>query len=228
LLAGQALARTSPEHERRLSSFTDALGTLYVYAGQPEKALECYDVCIAADREYGDEHGLSRGLSNLAGALISLNRLDDALRAAAESDHYARRLDDRQILPLNDVIRGLVAIEQGHLDDAEKVLRAAVDYAIADDTGITHAYIDLADLLIRQGEIVEAATLLDAVFAETPEYSTSWLAGRAVAAALALAQGDRNRASALVAETTTAYTRTGFGWPRYVARLNEVRAALNA
>ncbi|MGW6277289.1 ATP-binding protein [Kribbella sp. NPDC055071] len=228
LLAGQALARTSPEHERRLSSFTDALGTLYVYAGQPEKALECYDVCIVADREYGDEHGLSRGLSNLAGALISLNRLDDALRAAAESDHYARRLDDRQILPLNDVIRGLVAIEQGHLDDAEKFLRAAVDYAIADDTGITHAYIDLADLLIRQGEIVEAATLLDAVFAETPEYSTSWLAGRAVAAALALAQGDHARATALVAETTTAYTRTGFGWPRYVARLNEVRAALNA
>lgn len=226
LLAGQALARTSPDHERRFFSITDALGTLYVYAGQPEKALECYEMCIAADREYGDEHGLSRGLSNLAGALISLDRSEDALRAAAESDHYARRLDDRQILPLNDVIRGLVSIEHSDLDAAEKYLRAAVEYSIDDDSGVTHAYIDLADLLVRQGETDEAATLLDAVFEEAPEYSTSWLAARAVAAALALAQGDRDRATGLVTESTTAYTRTGFGWPRYANRLTAVRDAL--
>ncbi|WP_410792981.1 ATP-binding protein [Kribbella sp. C-35] len=227
LLAGQDLARTSPQHERRLSACTDALGTLYVYTGQPAKALECYETCIVADREYGDEHGLSRGLSNLAGALIGLERYDDALQAATESDHYARRLDDRQILPLNEVIRGLVAIARGDLDAGEKFLRAAVEYAIADDSGVTHAYIDLADLLVLQGELDEAASLLDAVFAETPEHSTSWLAARAVASTLALAQGNRDQATTLVTETTTAYTRTGFAWPRYTTRLDTVRAALN-
>jgi tetratricopeptide (TPR) repeat protein len=226
LLAGQALARTSPQHERRLSACTDALGTLYVYTGQPAKALECYETCIVADREYGDEHGLSRGLSNLAGALVGLERYDDALKAANESDHYARRLDDRQILPLNEVIRGLVATARGDLDAGEKYLRAAVEYAIADDSGVTHAYIDLADLLILQGELDEATGLLDAVFVEAPEHSTSWLAARAVATALALAQGDRDRATTLVAETTTAYTHTGFAWPRYASRLNAVRDAL--
>ncbi|WP_432894539.1 tetratricopeptide repeat protein [Kribbella sp. CA-245084] len=226
LLAGQALARTSPQHERRLSACTDALGTLYVYTGQPAKALECYETCVVADREYGDEHGLSRGLSNLAGALVSLDRYDEALKAAAESDHYARRLDDRQILPLNEVIRGVVAVARGDLDAAEKYLRAAVEYAVADDSGVTHAYIDLADLLILQGEVDEAATLLDAVFAETTDHSTSWLAARAVATALALAQGNREQATALLAETTTAHTRTGFAWPRYTARLNAVKAAL--
>ncbi|MEI8412923.1 MULTISPECIES: ATP-binding protein [unclassified Kribbella] len=228
LLAGQALARTAPQHERRLSAFTDALGTLYVYAGQPEKAVECYETCIVADREYGDEHGLSRGLSNLAGALANLGRLEDALKTAAESDHYARRLDDRQILPLNDVIRGAVAVARGSLDDAEKHLRSAVEYAIADDSGATLAHIDLADVLILQGETDEAATLLDTVFAEAPAQSTVWLAARAVAAALALAQGDRAHATVLVDETTTAYTQTGFAWPRYANRLNAVRAALAA
>ncbi|TDW14215.1 ATP-binding protein [Kribbella kalugense] len=228
LLAGQALARTSPQHERRLSACTDALGTLYVYTGQPAKAVECYETCIVADREYGDEHGLSRGLSNLAGALVSLDRFEDALKAATESDHYARRLDDRQILPLNEVIRGAVAVARGDLDAAEKYLRAAVEYAVADDSGTTHAHLDLADVLIRQGEVNEAATLLDAVFAETAEHGTSWLAARAVAAALALAQGERDRATTLVTETTTAYTRTGFAWPRYLARLNAVRDALTA
>ncbi|WUJ71404.1 tetratricopeptide repeat protein [Kribbella soli] len=226
LLAGQALASTSPQHERRLSACTDALGTLYVYTGQPAKALECYETCIVADREYGDEHGLSRGLSNLAGALVSLDRYDEALKAAAESDHYARRLDDRQILPLNEVIRGVVAVARGDLDAAEKYLRAAVEYAVADDSGVTHAYIDLADLLILQGEVDEAATLLDAVFAETTDHSTSWLAARAVATALALAQGNREQATTLLTETTTAHTQTGFAWPRYTARLDAVKAAL--
>jgi predicted ATPase/DNA-binding SARP family transcriptional activator len=226
LLTGQALARSSPEHERRLSAFTDALGTLYVYAGQSERALECYESCIGADREYGDEHGLSRGLSNLAGALVGLERWDEALKAANESDHYARRLDDRQILPLNDVIRGLAAVARDDLDEAEKHLRSAVEYALADDSGVSHAYIDLADVLVRQGELDEAAALLDAVFAEAPAHSTSWLAARAIAAGLALAQGDRPRATALVNDTTIAYTRTGFGWPRYATRLTEVREAL--
>ncbi|TDD56883.1 tetratricopeptide repeat protein [Kribbella antibiotica] len=226
LLTGQALARSSSEHERRLSAFTDALGTLYTYVGQSERALECYETCIVADREFGDEHGLSRGLSNLAGALVGLERWDEALAAATESDHYARRLDDRQILPLNEVIRGLAAIARHDLDEAEKYLRSAVEYALADDSGVSHAYIDLADVLVRQGELDEAAALLDAVFAEAPSHSTSWLAACAVAAALALAQGDRTRATTLVTDTTTAYTRTGFGWPRYATRLTEVRAAL--
>ncbi|GAA0600744.1 tetratricopeptide repeat protein [Kribbella sandramycini] len=228
LLSGQALARTSDQHERRLSAFTDALGTLYVYTGQSERALECYEVCIVADREYGDEHGLSRGLSNLAGALVGLDRSADALKAAAESDHYARRLDDRQILPLNDVVRGLVAVAHNNLDEAEKHLRSAVEYALADDSGVSHAYIDLADVLIRQDELAEASALLDAVFAEAPVHSTSWLAARAVAAALALAQGDHQRAKALADETSLAYTRTGFAWPRYATRLAAVQAALSA
>jgi len=226
LLAGEEMARTSPKHERRLSSFADALGTLYLYTGKAEKARAVYESCVAADRVYGDEHGLSRGLSNLAGALVSVGRLDEALEVAAESDHYARRLDDRQILPLNDGIRGAVALAKGSVADAEKHLRSAVEYAVADNAGVTMAHIDLADVLILEGELDEAASLLDAVFAEAPEHSTPWLAARAVAAALALAQGDLPQARTLVTQTTTAYTTSGFAWPRYTTRLELLREKL--
>ena len=87
--------------------------------------------------------------------------------------------------------------------------------------------VDLTDLLVLQGELDEAASLLDAVFAETPDHSTSWLAARAVAAALALAQGNRTHATTLVTETITSYTKTGFARPRYSTRLDTVRAALS-
>lgn len=226
LLAGKELAETAPNQERRLSAFTDALGTLYLYTGRPREAVAQYESCISADRLSGDEHGLSRGLSNLAGALAAIGRLTEALDAAAESDHYARRLDDRQILPLNDVIRGAVAMARGTIGDAEKHLRSAVEYAVADNAGVTMAHVDLADVLILEGELDEAATLLDAVFVDAPANSTPWLAARAVAAALALAQGDLTEARTLVAETTADYASSGFAWPRYATRLTAVTEAL--
>jgi predicted ATPase/DNA-binding SARP family transcriptional activator len=204
----------------------ETLATLYLYTGQAELARAAYEVCIGADRAYGDEHGLSRGLSNLAGALVALGRLDEAVEAAVESDHYARRLDDRQILPLNDGIRGAVAAARGEVADAEKHLRAAVEYATADGTGVTMAHIDLADVLIRQGELIEAASLLEAAFAESPVNSTSWLAARAIATSLAHAQQDIPLTSQLLSETLAAYETSSFAWPRYADRLLAVRDAL--
>jgi hypothetical protein len=88
------------------------------------------------------------------------------------------------------------------------------------------AHIDLADVLILEGELDEAASLLDAIFAEAPEHSTPWLAARAVAAALALAQGDIPRATTLVTQTTADYTTSGFAWPRYTTRLKLLREKL--
>jgi predicted ATPase len=226
LLAGKELAAARPDQERRLSAFTDALGTLYLYTGRPDEAVAQYESCIATDRLSGDEHGLSRGLSNLAGALAAMGRLMEALDAASESDHYARRLDDRQILPLNDVIRGTVAMARGAIGDAEKHLRSAVEYAVADNTGATMAHVDLADVLILEGELEEAAGLLSAVFEEASTNSTPWLAARAVSAALSLALGDLVQARTLVTETASAYKTSGFAWPRYTLRLAAVTEAL--
>lgn len=112
------------------------------------------------------------------------------------------------------------------IGDAEKHLRSAAEYAVADNTGVTMAHIDLADVLILEGELDEASDLLDAVFTEAPVNSTPWLAARAVATALALAQGDLPNARTLLTETTTAYTTSTFAWPRYTTRLKAVSEAL--
>ncbi|MGV9381214.1 AfsR/SARP family transcriptional regulator [Nonomuraea sp. NPDC003707] len=225
LLQGLELAE-SVSHTQRVSAFADALGTLHLYSGDAEQALQRYVTANAFDLETGDEHGLARGLSNQAQALLGMGRLKEALACATESDHYAARLDDRQILPLNELIRGAVAMAEGELGRAEAHMRTAVGYAVTDGSGASMAHIDLADVLIRREELGEAAALLDEVYAESAEHSTPWLAARAVSAALALAGRDRRRAGELAEATAAAYTASGFGWPRYAARLEEVRAAL--
>ncbi|MEV6033005.1 BTAD domain-containing putative transcriptional regulator [Nonomuraea sp. NPDC052116] len=225
LLQGLELAE-SVSHTQRVSAFADALGTLHLYSGDAEQALQRYVTANAFDLETGDEHGLARGLSNQAQALLGMGHLKEALACATESDHYAARLDDRQILPLNELIRGAVAMAEGELGRAEAHMRTAVGYAVTDGSGASMAHIDLADVLIRREEFGEAAALLDEVYAESAEHSTPWLAARAVSAALALASRDRRRAGELAEATATAYAASGFGWPRYAARLEEVRAAL--
>jgi predicted ATPase/DNA-binding SARP family transcriptional activator len=225
LLQGLELAE-SVSHMQRVSAFADALGTLHLYSGEAEQALQRYVTASAFDLETGDEHGLARGLSNQAQALLGMGHLKEALACATESDHYAARLDDRQILPLNELIRGAVAMVEQDLARAEGHMRTAVGYAVTDGSGASMAHIDLADVLIRRGELGEAAALLDEVYAESAEHSTPWLAARAVSAALALAGRDRRRAGELAEATAAAYAASGFGWPRYTARLEEVRAAL--
>ncbi|MFI7128616.1 AfsR/SARP family transcriptional regulator [Nonomuraea sp. NPDC050153] len=213
---------------QRVSAFADALGTLHLYSGDPEQALQRYVTANAFDLQTGDEHGLARGLSNQAQALLGMGHLKEALACAAESDHYAERLDDRQILPLNELIRGAAAVAEGDLVRAEGHMRTAVGYAVTDGSGASMAHIDLADVLIRRGELGEAAALLDEVYAESAEHSTPWLAARAVSAALTLATGARARAGELAEATAADYAASGFAWPRYAARLDEVRAALSA
>jgi hypothetical protein len=124
------------------------------------------------------------------------------------------------------VIRGSVALAKGAIDDAEKHLRSAVEYAVADDSGITMVHIDVADVLILESELDEAAALLTVIFEDAPANSTPWLAAHPVAAALALAHGDLPRARTLLDETTTLCTISAFAWPRYTLRLNSVRTTL--
>ncbi|TDD85935.1 BTAD domain-containing putative transcriptional regulator [Actinomadura rubrisoli] len=227
LLAGEELARKAA-HEQRMAAFADALGTLQLYAGRPEEAYERYGAGLAADRALGDEHGLARGLSNQAQALLDLGRVEAAVERATESDRYARRLDDRHILPLNELIRGNAARIRGDLAAAESSLRAALAHAEESSDGPGMAHIDLADVLVRRGALDEAAGLLKAVYAQTTEHSTPWLAARTVSAALFLARGEHEAAREVAETAAAAHEAGGFGWRRYVERLRTVTDALAA
>jgi len=202
---------------RRASSFSDALGTALLFSGDAAGALECYRT--ATDVDNGDEHNLSRGLSNQAKALLGTGRHADALRVASDSDHYATRLDDRQILPLNDLVRGAVALAEGDLDAAEAHCRTALAYT---ESGASMAHIDLADVLVAKGQLAEARAMLDVVYEDTPIGGVPWLAARAVSAALTLADGDVETARLLAHELAGKYRDSGFGWPRYAERLRVV------
>ncbi|WP_433731328.1 ATP-binding protein [Nocardia sp. CA-129566] len=195
------------------SSFADALGTALLYSGDAAGALAAYQRSTEVDRANDDEHGLSRGLSNQAKALLDLGRAEDALALAEESDRYARRLDDRQILPLNDLTRAAVALAAGQLDAAESYCRAAL--AHEDEAGL--ARLELADVLIAKGELDEAAGLLAEYDAAAPG-GVPGLAARAIEATLRHAQGRPQQVERIRAE----YQSAGFGWQRYVARLERL------
>ncbi|MGI5128670.1 ATP-binding protein [Pseudonocardia sp. CA-107938] len=209
----------------RRSSITDALGTALLFSGDPDGALTRFREAIALDEHAGDEHRLARGLSNEAKTLVELGCLDEAGALAERSDHYARRLDDRQILPLNDLVRAAVALQVGDLDAAEASCRAALAYT---ETGASMAHIDLAQVLVRAGRPEEARPLLDIVYLDAPVGGAPWLAARAVSAALELAAGDRDAAHAIAEQTAEDYATAGFGWPRYARELAAVRRALGA
>ncbi|MEV6333262.1 BTAD domain-containing putative transcriptional regulator [Nocardia vinacea] len=196
------------------SSFADALGTALLYSGDAAGALAAYQRSTEVDRANDDEHGLSRGLSNQAKALLDLGRAEDALAMVEESDRYARRLDDRQILPLNDLTRAAVALVAGQLDAAESYCRAAL--AHEEEAGL--ARLELADVLIAKGELDEAAALLAEHDAAAPG-GVPALAARAIEVALRHARGDPD--GELVERTRSAYRTSGFGWQRYLNRLEK-------
>ncbi|WP_433758867.1 BTAD domain-containing putative transcriptional regulator [Nocardia sp. CA-135398] len=196
------------------SSFADALGTALLYSGDAAGALAAYQRSTEVDRANDDEHSLSRGLSNQAKALLDLGRDADALAMVEESDRYARRLDDRQIMPLNDLTRAAVALAAGQLDAAESYCRSAL--AHEEEAGL--ARLDLADVLIAKGELDEAAALLAEHDAADPG-GVPALAGRAIEIALRRARGDSD--GDMVERARSAYRTTGFGWQRYMNRLEK-------
>ncbi|MFI6042446.1 BTAD domain-containing putative transcriptional regulator [Nocardia sp. NPDC051321] len=209
----------------RTASFANAGGTAQLFAGLAESSLESFGRAIRFDRESKDERGLARGLSNRATALVALGRLAEALVAAEESDSYADRWEDRKILSLNELVRAAVALAADGLDDAETHCRAAQSCLSHE---ISTADIDLADVLLRKGELSAAKALLNNVYEHVVPSGMLWLAARPVSAALAVALGDREAAAVLVGQTTGQYARSGFGWPRYVDRLHDVQRQLAA
>ncbi|MFI9510423.1 AfsR/SARP family transcriptional regulator [Nocardia sp. NPDC052566] len=210
LREGERLAQSPSQG----ASFADALGTALLDSGDPDGALAAYRRSAEVDKDNGDEHGLSRGLSNEARALLDLGRIEEALAAAEASDRYARRLDDRQILPLNDLVRAGAALAAGQLDAAESYCRAAFAHE-GDADGM--ARVDLADVLIAKGELAEARELL-ADFADAP-HGIPWQAANAVTVTLLLAGGEEAAARDLAKRLHRQHTESGFGWRRYADRV---------
>ncbi|MFB8275252.1 AfsR/SARP family transcriptional regulator [Nocardia colli] len=222
LLTAAEYARRAGNLQRE-SACIDACASAQLFAGDARSAVENYRRAADIDRAEGDEHGLARGLSNLAKALLGVGQMTEAAACAAESDDYAKRFDDSHILALTEQVRAGIAAAAGDLDAAEVHCRTALSL-MGEEIGT--ADIDLADVLIERGALDEARELVNRVLDDSAPGQTTWLAALPVSAALAWAEGDYAAAATLVDETTAAHAASGFGWPRYVNRLDTVRRRL--
>ncbi|WP_084654998.1 AfsR/SARP family transcriptional regulator [Nocardia altamirensis] len=229
LEAGEMHARRNGDR-KRMPLFANASGAAELFAGLPDAGIANIERAIKLHEESGNDHELARALNNRAAALLALGRSADALAAADESDNcvrrsgsYAKRVDERRVLSHNELIRAAVELAANRLDNAERHCRTAQSFL---NGGISMADIDLAWVLIRKGELAEARSLLDKVYAHVMPGGIQWLAVRPVSAALALATGEAETAALLVGQTTGYYARSGFGWQRHVDRLRDVQQQL--
>ncbi|TDC17465.1 hypothetical protein E1261_37080, partial [Kribbella albertanoniae] len=207
--------------ESRAASFYSALGAALGMAGDAQGALDLLTKDLEYLRREGQEAWFAIALHDIAAALADLGRTDEALQTLDESDSYAHRLEDRDSLPRNQILRAAVARRLDELDEAEALLRDALTYPEV----TSDVYLDLAEVLIAKGETTEAKTHLDKAYASTYEGGVMWLAARAVSAAMALALGEPGEARKLAEETAILYADVGFGQVPYVALLSKVRTS---
>jgi hypothetical protein len=229
LTAGLALADRLGR-QRATSAFVDALGSAHLYAGDPEAAAGLHAAANAYDRHAGHEHGLARGLVNEADALFGAGRSAEAAGRAAAAEQIAARLGDRSAFAVSGLLRGAMAAAEGDVPAATGHLRAALGHAVAagSDAYAVLAQADLADALIRGGNLAEARELVADIRAATTDRGLAWLVAQPTEAALALADGDLPRARELLERASAEYAGRGFGWPQVVARLERVRAEVAA
>jgi len=166
LRAGLALAHRSGSPRQR-DAVGATLGAALLIAGDADGALEAYRTAAIAGRESGDERGLALGLHREAAALLAAGRTDAAVRLISESDRYASLLSDRRLLRGNQLIRAQAARATGDLAAAERHARTALgplQARLSDSLDTTEALarIELADVLVETGDLVEARALLEA------------------------------------------------------------------
>jgi predicted ATPase/DNA-binding SARP family transcriptional activator len=227
LAAGEKLA-AELGRSRSVSAFQDVAATAQCYAGNARVAAEQHRAANAIDRAAGHEHGLLRGLVNEGNAWIAAGDPDAALVCARGAEEPATRLDDLVAISTIRSIQGRVALASGQLASAVGLFRSALAQMGPEEiqTDAQVFRLDLADALLRTGAIDEARDLLGVVVAAARDHGVAWLIAQPTVAALALAEGDRNRATAVVAAAEAEYDRRGFHWQPALDRLAYVHTLL--
>jgi predicted ATPase/DNA-binding SARP family transcriptional activator len=225
LRAGEQIA-VDLGRPRSVSAFQDVVATALCYSGQARAAAEQHRAANQVDRAGGHEHGLLRGLVNEGNAWIAAGDMTAALTCASEAEEPSTRLGDLVALSTIRSIQGRVALASGELVRAVGLFRAALAQMGPEETQ-TDAQVfrlDLADALLQTGEVDEARQLLDVVLAATRDHGVAWLIAQPTVAALALADGDVERAVSACGQAEHEYERRSFQWQPALDRLAHVRA----
>ncbi len=208
--------------------FLSALAMALLFAGEPGEAAAVSRRIVEMGAKLDDDFAIASCLTVLASSLLDLGAIDDALAAADQSDEHAKRLDVTRVHQYNEILRGHIAEQSGRIEEAERSSRTVIRaLQTGEQTGDpTLVDVDLAGVLITRGDAAaldEAAALLEAAMSQGALVA---LASSAIAPALAMARGDVAAARRLVARAERDHAASGFGWKRYIRRLDEVRQAL--
>lgn len=144
------------------------LGGLDFLLGRPEQALERLQEAFAVVLEHGDDGDVATVVSSLAQVHL---RTGDPVKAEEHARHALRRLGDgeapiagadrMQEIGNARLVLGRALLEQGRLDEAERVLAEAED-ALAQLSSGSHraaAWVAQGDLAQRRGDDRSAAEL---------------------------------------------------------------------
>jgi tetratricopeptide (TPR) repeat protein len=182
------LLRDSPENVPAVRGLADA----YIAAGQPEAALETYDVFMVRNRDN------LQALLAQADTMRQLGRLEQALAVYQRAIRLAGPGGSLQ--PQVEAARTLVAL--GRSEEAEAAYRSLLlvieDPARAVDlTGdLAQVYVGLARLLLGENRLDEATTVTDAALTAQPD-----------SAAVQILAGDLSRFQGRRSEALAAYRR---------------------
>ena len=119
--------------------------------GKKEEAVEVYRTLLK------DNPGNLPAIASLTRALLSMDRVDEALKIAKEQAGSGK--------PALRYFYGVTLERTGHPDEAESVYRDILDK----EPGFSLVYSSLAQLLARQGKLADAEDWLKKAIAEKPD-----------------------------------------------------------
>jgi predicted ATPase/DNA-binding SARP family transcriptional activator len=224
LRQGQQIA-AALARERSVSAFRDVIATAQLYSGDAASSARVHHDTNAMDREAGRIDGLVRGLVNEAAAWLAVGELEAAERCAAEGSEYARRLGDAVAAANLRAVHGHVAAAQGDAARAVRHFEDAFADVDPDEIDALLCRLDLADALIRTGDMDAARHAVDAAVAKR-DRDLVWLMAQPILARLALADGDLERAARIVRQADAEFDARGFRWAPAANRLAEARELL--
>ena len=157
------------------------LGIAYRSLGQYQKAIDFYQQSIAILKQIGDRYGEATPLNNLGGAYRSLGQYQKAIDFYQQSLAIQKQIGDRkgEATALNNL--GVIFAQQKQPELSIVFFKQSVNTYESirkDSTGlskeekqsylntIAKTYRNLADLLLKQGRILEAQQVLELIKVE--------------------------------------------------------------
>jgi transcriptional regulator with GAF, ATPase, and Fis domain/predicted ATPase len=168
------------------------LGTVLHQQGELGRAIECYRECKSLFRRLGNRTQLARTLGNFGNIYLICGDLERAKAHVHESCRLAKQSGVDRVAALGAMVLGAIELEEGHRVEGEKRIREALNLLrLGQSERGLEAQLELAEALIRFGELEPSRAILDEVEAACSDATPAAVRGRLdlVRGQLALAEG---------------------------------------